>query len=138
MLVLEARQDAGNHLQDFPALLGIFDFVEFIDGFGQFHDQEGAEVAGDIDTVCAGSFLSERGSALEEVLPLGPAIAGGGPFGVAAAPPIAEIMFGKGASAEFFGEDALDFGQGVEPGEEFGGVGAVFEAVVEFIADEFG
>lgn len=138
MFVLEARQDAGNHLQDFPALRGIFHFVEFIDGLGEFDNQKGAEIAGDVLAAAAGSFLIEFATAFDEVLPLGAAIAGGGPIGVAAAAPIREVVLGEGACAEFFGEDTLDLGLGVEPGEEFGAVGAVIEAAVYFVADGFG
>ena len=75
---------------------------------------------------------------LDKFVPLGAASAGVGPIGVAAAPPIGEVLFGERAAAEFFAEDFLDFGQGVEPGEKFGAVGAVFEAVIQFFADEFG
>jgi hypothetical protein len=32
-------------------------------------------------------------------------------------------------------EDFLDLGEGVEPGEEFGGFLAIVEALVEFLAD---
>jgi len=136
--VLEAGEGAGNHLQDLPTLFGILHFVEFIDGLGEFHDQKGAEIIGDVGAVAVGSLLVEGATLFEEFVPLGAAIASVGPIGVAAEPPIGEVLFGEGASAEFFGEDALDFGQGVEPGEEFRAVGAVIEAVVEFIADEFG
>ena len=116
----------------------VLHFVQFIQGFGQFHDQEAAEVSGDVGAVRAGSFFIECAALLDEFLPLGAAREGGGPFGITAAPPVGEVVLGEGASAEFFGEDALDFGQGIEPGEEFGAVGAVVEAMVEFIADEFG
>ena len=138
MRVLEAGEGAGNHLENFPALFGIFHFVEFIDGLGEFYDQVGAEIIGDVGAVAGGSLLIERATLFEEFVPLGAAFASVGPIGVAAETPIGEVVFGEGASAEFFGEDALDFGQGVEPGEEFGAVGAVFEAMVEFIADGFG
>ena len=111
--VLETGQRARNHLQDFEALLRVFHFVEFIDGFGQFHDQEVAEVAGDVGAVGGGSFLIDRATLFEEFVPLGAAGEGVGPIGVAAASPIGEVVFGEGASMEFFGEDALDFGQGV-------------------------
>jgi len=138
MSVLKTRDGARNHLQDFPALLRIFHFVEFIDGFSQFHCQDGAKVAGDVGAVAAGSFLIERATLFDEVLPLGAAGEGVRPIGVAAATPIGEVVFGEGTSAKFFSEDVLDFGQGVKPGEEFGAVRAVFEAVVDFVADGFG
>ena len=70
-------------------------------------------------------------------MPLSATGKGVGPIGVAAASPIGEVVFGKRTSAEFFGEDALDFRQGVEPGEQFRSRGAVFEAVIQLIADEF-
>jgi len=99
--------------------------VEFIDGCREFGEKNGAEMAAEVSAV-----LIEREALLDEILPLCAARAGVGPFSVTAAPPIGEIVLRERASAEFFGEDALDFGQGVEPGEEFRAVRAVFEAAV--------
>ncbi len=44
--------------------------------------------------------------------------------------PFAEVLFGDRASAEILEQDFLDFGEGVEPGDEFGADLAIGETVV--------
>lgn len=102
MGVLETREGARNHLEDFPALLGIFHFVEFIDSLDEFHDQEVAEVAGDVGAVSDGSFFVERAPLFEKIVPLDAAGEGVGPIGIAAASPVGEVVFGEGASSPNF------------------------------------
>lgn len=60
------------------------------------------------------------------------------PVLIAALAPFGEVLLGDGAAAKEFGEDTLDFGEGVEPGEELGAGGAVIDALVEFIAEDAG
>jgi len=52
--------------------------------------------------------------------------------------PVGEVLFDDGSAGELGSENFLDAGKGVEPGKDFGGGLAVFEAAVEFFADEFG
>ena len=49
-----------------------------------------------------------------------------------------EVLFGDGAAGEVGGEDALDFGEGVEPGEEARVRLGVVEAAVELLAEVAG
>jgi hypothetical protein len=58
-----------------------------------------------------------------------------GPIFIAAVTPFAEVLLGDEAAIELFGEDGLDFGQGVEPIEERTGEFAVAEAEVEGFAN---
>jgi hypothetical protein len=44
-------------------------------------------------------------------------------------------LVGDFSSAKLFGHDLLDFGLGIEPGEEVSADGALREAMIEFIAD---
>jgi hypothetical protein len=60
------------------------------------------------------------------------------PFLKAALTPGAEVLWGDAHAVESLGDDFLDFGQGVEPGEDVVGFLAVVEADVEFVADGTG
>ncbi len=52
--------------------------------------------------------------------------------------PFMEVLPGDELAGEVVGEDGLDFGEGVEPGEESFAGFAVVEAAVELVADGFG
>ena len=60
------------------------------------------------------------------------------PFMKSALTPGAEVLGGDGSAAEVLADDLADFGQVVEPGEDFGGFLAVVEADVELLADKAG
>ncbi len=60
------------------------------------------------------------------------------PIAEAAIGPFSEVDGTHGASAEVFGEDGTDFGQGIEPIEDGFGLLAVVEAAVELVADLMG
>ncbi len=60
------------------------------------------------------------------------------PFLKAALTPDAEVLGGDGRAVEALADDLEDFGQVVEPGEDFGGFLAVVEADVELLADGAG
>jgi hypothetical protein len=57
------------------------------------------------------------------------------PVAEAAFAPVGEVLPADGHGVEFGGEDFLDGRQGVDPGEDDGGVLAVVDAVVELVAD---
>ena len=60
------------------------------------------------------------------------------PFLESALTPGAEVLGGDGRAVEALADDLADFGQVVEPGEDFGGFLAVVEADVELLADGAG
>ena len=70
-----------------------------------------------------------------EVLGVGEEVLFEEPFLVAGVAPVGEVLFADGLGVEFFGEEGLGFGQGVEPLEGGGGFGAVGQAGVELGAN---
>lgn len=57
------------------------------------------------------------------------------PVGEAALSPVGKVGFVDGLGIEVVGEDGLDFGERVEPGQEGLGLMAVIQAAVELVAD---
>jgi hypothetical protein len=57
------------------------------------------------------------------------------PVAEAASAPLGEVAGADGDALKVLLDDFLDFGEPVEPGEEFAGFLAVVEALVEFLAD---
>ena len=60
---------------------------------------------------------------------------GGKPVEKAAVIPFGEVLGADGDAVEVFGEDGLDFGEGVEPLDEVHAGFAVVEALVELVAE---
>ena len=130
--------EAGEFAVDFDeadeAFLGV-DFVlgEEVFGLaGEFEGEEGGETVA-VSPAIGGVFqdFGLFGEAFGEVL----GVLEAEPVLVAALFPFAEVGFVDGAAAEVFGQDGLDFGEGVEPVEDFGGGLAVFEAVADLFAE---
>ena len=115
----------GYEAEDFPAFGCVFHAVQLIEGLGQFKDDQGAEMAGDVFV-----FVAELLDVVEQVLPLGAVGVTGGPFCVAAMAPFGEILLPDGIAIEQFGHDFLDFGQAVEPRDEVNAASAVVEATI--------
>jgi hypothetical protein len=87
----------------------------------------------EVGLVVAGGFWGrgwERGRIQQEV----GSVVLKEPVAVAALFPIGKVLFGDGVVVEV-GEDGFDFGEGVEPGENFFGGLVVEEFEVELFAD---
>jgi hypothetical protein len=77
--------------------------------------------------ICVVSLLDESQSVLAS-----------DPVAIAAAAPFVEIDFVDWLRIEMFGEDGLDFGKRVEPGEQSRAFLAIEEALIELFADSVG
>ena len=62
---------------------------------------------------------------------LGGDVLAGKPFLEAALAPVGEVLLADGVAVEVFGEDFLDFRQGIEPADDLLAFRAVLEAGVE-------
>ena len=137
--------EAGGFTQDaleaFPALVGVGDFVEFLDGGEELDGQQGAEAVGEGHAVVLDeAFLVyfEFLGLLDEGLDLFAGLLEAEPGLIAAGFPLGEVLRRDGAGIEFLFEDRFDLGDSIEPGEDVVGGLAVVEALVELVADVFG
>jgi hypothetical protein len=115
-------------------------FAALGDGFGHRGHEETAEGEGlEFGEALGDGLLGPADAKIVEVFDeIGQGIAKEfllGPIFIAAVAPFAEVLLGDEAAVELFGEDGLDFGQGVEPIEERTSEFAVAEAEVEGFAD---
>jgi hypothetical protein len=106
---------------------------ELLKGAAQGDGERGGEDGGE-GVVLAGDLL-EAGGFLADGAEPGAGLLVAEPVGIAALFPVAEVGFVDGAAAEVGGEDGLDFGEGVEPGDEGRGRLAVVEAGVELVTE---
>ena len=60
------------------------------------------------------------------------------PVGIGVGFPFAEVLFVDGPAAKFVGEDGLDFGEAVEPGDEAVAGDAIADGAGELAADVAG
>jgi hypothetical protein len=88
-----------------------------------------------IDAFVTGAFHCQFTSFLDKFPPLLPAFAVTLPVREATEAPIGEIGFCDWTASETVGENFLDFRQAVKPRQEFISGHAVFEFLVELIAD---
>lgn len=119
-----------------PALGGVGCLVE--QGLGEPHELHG-EAAGE----AVGEFLTMGGlgqiiALLGEAINEAPGFLMPEPVLVAASAPFGEVLLGDGAAAKVFGEGLLHTLQAIEPVDEVNGRVALFEAVAEDFADNFG
>jgi len=106
---------------------------KLLEGAAKGDGERGGEDGGE-GVVFASDFL-EAGGFLADGAEPGAGLLVAEPVGVAALFPVAEVGFIDGAAAEVGGEDGLDFGEAVEPGDKGRGRLAVVEAGVELVAD---
>ena len=99
-------------------------------------DADGEETGGVIGHEGGGFF--EVGGGVGFFLDVFKKLAPGLPLGIAAVAPFGEVLFADGFAVEAVLEDALDFGEFVEPNDDFAAGGVGFEAGVEFLADVAG
>jgi hypothetical protein len=125
--VLVAAQFPGEALQVFRAFDAWFHGREALEFFGEFQRElflrDGTDASGvvfRITTVAAGWEFAQANAAFFFEAPILKS----------AAAPGGDIVFGDGAAGETFGEDGLDFGQGVEPQDEIFAERAIVEAMV--------
>jgi len=137
VIVAQARENAGNRAQEPPAFFGIFRVTHFVQSLADFVQDKASQCAAEVPAV-GSAFEIQFAGAFEHFHPLRAAVASVGPIDIAAVAPFREILLRDGASAEKFGEDALDFRQSVEPGKNLSAGLTVFETAVEFFADMFG
>ena len=105
---------------------------------GHFAQEDGVaggdgvgEAVGEVAVGKAGEFGGVGGEfagVFEEFL-------GGEPVEEAAVVPFGEVLGADGDAGEMFGEDGLDFGEGVEPLDEVNAGFAVVETLVELVAE---
>ena len=133
--VLQSAHFAAQVLQLFRARFTIGDGRKAFQFFSQFEGKlffgKGGDAAGALGGVAFGALVGEIAEAdaaffLEK------------PLLKAAAAPGGDVVFGDGPAGEAFVEDALHFGQRVQPGDEFAAEGAVVEAAIEFVTNGAG
>ena len=93
------------------------------DGVGEAVGEMAVGEAGEL-----GGVGGEFAGGFEEIL-------GGKPVEEAALVPFGEVLGADGDAVEVFGEEGLDFGEGVEPLDEVHAGFAVVEALVELVAE---
>ena len=129
----EAGELVGHFADVFPAFIKGRAFTEPpLPGVGEFGGGDGGEGVDDLPGVhiclrgsgCFGELEGEV-AGFPEFDPI--LISAGAPFG--------EVLLGDAAAGVVLREDALDFGIGVEPGEEFVAGDAIVQAVVEVVAE---
>ena len=96
------------------------------DGVGEAVDEVAVGEAGEL-----GGVGGEFAGGFEEILD-------GEPVEEAAIVPFGEVLGADGDAVEMFGEEGLDFGEGVEPLDEVHAGFAVVEALVELVAEGAG
>jgi len=119
------------------ALVGIFEGAHGLDVDREFGGHDGGDVFGDGDAV-AGGVEAEFGGLLGGPAGLFAQELVAQPIDVAAFTPFGEVLGADGPAGELVGDDFLDFGELVEPGDEGRAQFAVFKALVELFADGFG
>jgi hypothetical protein len=118
---------------------GLGDFaVPMVEEGGVAAGEDGGEMVDEAGAVLVGSGLREFGGVHGQVLGLTEELGVNLPGKEAAGAPFAEVLFADGVAVELGGEDGLDLGEGVEPGEEGLARLGVGEAVVELGAKGFG
>ena len=132
--VTQAREFEGDFAELFPTFTGAFNggqVVRVLDKFGGENAGEafakvfvvflGVDVVGALDhPTCVGlSFLVAK------------------PIGVTTFAPLREVLLEDGLASEVSVQDAVNRGKRVEPGEDFGTLLAVLQAMVELVAELF-
>ncbi len=125
--VLQSAEFAAEALEMFRAFGGVGYSGEAFEFFGEFEGEllfgEGGDAAGALGGVAFGALVGEFAEAVATFLLPQPVLK-------AAVAPLGEVVFGDGTASEAMGEDAPDFRQGVQPGNEFTAEGAVVQALV--------
>ena len=137
VVAAEAGEFAGEAAELSEALFRIFDVAHCLDVEAEFGGHDGGDVFGDGDAL-AGGVQAEFGGLLGGPAGLFAQELVAKPFEVAAFAPFGKVLGADGPAGELVGDDFLDFGQLIEPGDEGGSEFAVFEALVELFADGFG
>ena len=115
---------------------GLGDFaVPMVEEGGVAAGEDGGEMVGEAGAVLAGGGLREFSGVLGQVLGLAEELSADLPREEAAGAPFAEVLFADGVAAKLGGEDGLNLGEGVEPGEQGLAKLGVGEAVVELFAE---
>ena len=136
VVAAEAGEFAGEQSELAEMLFGVFDGSQGMDVNGKLGGHDGGDVFSDGDAF-AGGVQAEFGGLLGGPAGLFAQKLMANPFDIAAFTPFGKVLWADGKAGELFGDDFLDFGQLVEPGDEGFAEFAVFEAAVEFFADVF-
>ena len=103
--------------------------------FAQEHGVAGDEGVGEAVEEVAVGEAGELGGVGGEFAGGFEEFLGGEPVEEAAVVPFGEVLGADGDAVEMFGEEGLDFGEGVEPLDEFHAGCAAVEALVELVAE---
>ena len=106
--------------------------------FGQQDGEAGGDGVGEAVGEVAVGEAGELGGVGGEFAGGFKEVLGGKPVEKAAVVPFGEVLRADGDAVEMFGEDGLDFGEGVEPLDEVNAGFAVVEALVELVAERAG
>jgi len=137
VVAAEAGEFAREAAELAEALVGIFEGAHGLDVDREFGGHDGGDVFGDGDAV-AGQVEAEFGGLFGGPAGLFAQELVAQPIEVAALAPFGKVLGADGPAGELVGDDFLDFGELVEPGDEGRAQFAVFKALVELFADGFG
>ena len=129
VVAAEAGEFAREAAELAEALVGIFEGAHGLDVDREFGGHDGGDVCGDGDAV-AGQVEAEFGGLFGGPAGLFAQELMADPFKVAALAPFGEVLRADGQAGELVGDEFLDFGLLIEPGDDGFGEFAVFEAAV--------
>lgn len=137
VIVAQARERAGEQAQEFPAFFGIFRAMQMVQRLTQFDEQDGSEMAAGILSFTRVASMVQGVGGFDDFPPLLTAFAVKLPIGITGTPPIRNVLMGNGTSAKVFGENLFHFRQIIQPIGHIAAEEAIFNFVVELIADGF-
>jgi hypothetical protein len=138
VIIPEARQGNGELPEKFKALVVVFYPVQLIQSLADFDKQDRSQMSRGVQTFLRVARLIQGAGGFDDLPPVLATFAAVQPIGVAGAAPIRNVLVSDEAPAEMFGENALNFRKAVEPFGQRDGEVAVFQLLVEFIANGFG
>lgn len=128
--------ESGDELSDSIGALGcIGGLLKVAKDLGEFGHEDDGELAVQVGgSGAVGNFFG----LFLHLANGGEALLLGEPVQIAAFFPFGEVLFTDGVAVEFVLDEMLDFGEGIEPADEGGAFLAIFQALVELVADGFG
>jgi hypothetical protein len=133
--ILKLAKRLGKASQLFRTFGAIFNGRNAFEFLGEFEGEAFCEMGVEADAAFSGIELAILNIELAQA---NPAVFLKQPIAKAAVTPLGDVIIGNGMPGETFGEDALDYRQGVQPGNQVATKSAVVEALVEFLADGAG
>jgi len=130
--VLQPGKFTGEGLQAIEAFVVIFNFLEALEGLGDFIEEP---KPGGFVAVFAAILFGDFGFLFGKASVPFKALLVEEPVLVAGASPFGEVLMGDGFAVEVFSEDFFGFREAVDPGQDALAEFAVVEAAVELFAD---